>query len=371
MAQIIHILAGKANPNTLNGVNKVVDALATEQVKLGIDTIVVGVAENTIERHNPIYKYKLFKKNTFVFSYPHSLLLFLLCNSDSETRFHFHSVFIPWYLPLIKDLIKEKRNHIYFTPHGGLVQEGMKGPIKKTYFHLFEKNIIKKVEAVHIIGYQTENNKYITSNARKIINIPNGFGCQNVPSFSVPNEYVIGCLGRLDKYHKGLDLLIPAFADYKRRGGKSILKLAGDGKDKSFLENLIKKEKMQDSIIMVGVVYDNAKWNFLGSCSAHISPSRFDVLPTACLEAAFAGCVQLTDINTNMGKYVETWNAGNVINKLTIENITSQLFWMDDVFEDKKKFFEMREAARQMIIKELNWEVISKKIVKDLYGLSY
>ena len=34
--QIIHILPGKANPNTQNGVNIVVDALANEQQKMGL-----------------------------------------------------------------------------------------------------------------------------------------------------------------------------------------------------------------------------------------------------------------------------------------------------------------------------------------------
>ena len=60
--RIIHILPGKANPNTQNGVNKVVDALATEQTRLGLNVCVMGVASNTEKRHNPIYGYQLFKR---------------------------------------------------------------------------------------------------------------------------------------------------------------------------------------------------------------------------------------------------------------------------------------------------------------------
>lgn len=47
MNRIFHILAGKANPNTMNGVNKVVDALANEQVKMNFNVTVVGIANNT------------------------------------------------------------------------------------------------------------------------------------------------------------------------------------------------------------------------------------------------------------------------------------------------------------------------------------
>ncbi len=56
MSKIFHILPGKANPNTLNGVNKVVDAVATEQAKMGYDVTVGGVANNTERKNHPWYK---------------------------------------------------------------------------------------------------------------------------------------------------------------------------------------------------------------------------------------------------------------------------------------------------------------------------
>ena len=44
--QIIHLVLGKANPKRMNGVNKVVNQLATTQINLGQSTTVWGIAND-------------------------------------------------------------------------------------------------------------------------------------------------------------------------------------------------------------------------------------------------------------------------------------------------------------------------------------
>ena len=45
--EIIHLILGKANPQRMNGVNKVVYQLATEQTNAGKTVIVYGIAADT------------------------------------------------------------------------------------------------------------------------------------------------------------------------------------------------------------------------------------------------------------------------------------------------------------------------------------
>jgi len=370
MAKIFHILPGKANPNTMNGVNKVVDSVATEQTKMGYDVTVVGVANNTEIRHHPCYKYKLYKR-VGLFRYPKGLLEFLLCQSDKNSVFHFHSVFTPWFLRLIRDLKKNNRTHIFLTPHGQYVDAAMKLSLKKRlFFFLFDKKILNEIEATHIIGCVSENNAYILKNSKRVACIPNGFGNQEIISSKDKPQLIVGYLGRLECKQKGLDDLVKGFAIYRNHGGKALLWLAGSGPDETALKKMVSDEGLLSSVEFKGALFDEQKWNFIGSCAALISPSRWDGIPTSCLEAAAASRPLLITEATNLGDYVRKYNAGIVIDELSPETIAKQLCLFESIYERDFDNKQMMEHAKLMIENELNWKFLTKKIIEDLYGLS-
>ena len=62
--EIIHIVLGKANPDRLNGVNKVVYNMASEQVKAGKKVSVWGITKD-IQHNYPerIFNTTLFKSH--------------------------------------------------------------------------------------------------------------------------------------------------------------------------------------------------------------------------------------------------------------------------------------------------------------------
>lgn len=369
MVKIIHVLAGKANPNTMNGVNKVVDALANEQLALGFDVMVVGIANNTEKRHDPKYGYYLFKKTGY-FTYPKDALSLLLMQSDENSVFHFHSVFIPWFLPLINDLKKNNRKHIFLTPHGQYVTEAMKRSImKRIFFNLFDKNVIRSVEAVHVIGCETENNSYLRNNAKRIVTIPNGYSCESISLDDIRPSFVIGYLGRLECGQKGLDVLLPAFVKYHKIGGKAQLHIAGLGIHEQLLKKMVSEFKASNYIRFIGKVYDEDKWNFIKGCAAMITPSRWDGVPTSCLEAASARCPQLVTASTNLGPYITKYNAGLVIAEANEDDIVKMLLDFDDIYSDPKRYESMCDGARKMIVEELNWHNIAAKMVKELYEI--
>ena len=369
MSKIFHILPGKANPNTLNGVNKVVDAVATEQAKMGYDVTVVGVANNTEKRHCPCYKYKLYKRAGF-FRYPKEILDFLLSKSDENSVFHFHSVFTPWFLRLIRDLKKNNRTHIFLTPHGQYVDAAMNSSLmKRIFFSLFDKKILNEVEATHIIGCVSENNSYVLNNAKRVVCIPNGFGNQRVVESKGKPQLIVGYLGRLECNQKGLDNLIEGFSIYKKQGGKACLWLAGNGPDEVLLKNKVLDGNLQSFIEFKGAVFDDEKWNFINDCAALISPSRWEGIPTSCLEAAAVSRPLLISEATNLGAYVEKYNAGIVISKANAFAIAEQLSYFERIYSSDIEYQNMCFAARKMIDCELNWCVITKRIFSELYGL--
>ncbi len=50
------------------------------------------------------------------------------------TIFHFHSVFIPWFLPAMRFLHKKGSHRIVFTPHGQYIDKAMLLSLKNEYF---------------------------------------------------------------------------------------------------------------------------------------------------------------------------------------------------------------------------------------------
>ena len=67
--KIIHLVKGRADPSSSNGVNGVVHTLATIQQKKSFDVEVWGITENThLTKHEHIYPLHLFKPTIFPFS---------------------------------------------------------------------------------------------------------------------------------------------------------------------------------------------------------------------------------------------------------------------------------------------------------------
>lgn len=79
-------------------------------------------------------------------------------------------------------------------------------------------------------------------------------------------------MGRLDMGQKGLDILIQAFAFYRKQGGKAALRIAGDGPDKASLEKMCEILGLGESVCFVGKVIGDEKWNFFKTCNYFCIP---------------------------------------------------------------------------------------------------
>ncbi len=109
--------------------------------------------------------------------------------------------------------------------------------------------------------------------------IPNGI---NTP-VEIPQEpgKYIGFIGRIDIYHKGLDLLIEAV-----KGLDVKVIIAGKGKDEERLKQMIKDVKNIDH---TGFVEEKAKEDCIKNAMFFVMPSRFEAQGIVALEVASYG----------------------------------------------------------------------------------
>lgn len=363
--RIIHVLLGTANPNTLNGVNKVVFNLLTEQKKLGHDVTLCALSNKKAVNYTKEYDVKIFPVNKAKFLLDKELVLFLN-EIPKGAVVHFHSVFIPSFYYMTKILIKRNIRYI-ITPHGQYYPNSLKKNwlLKKIYIKMFEKSILDNAYKIHAIGRsEIFAIKEITKN-RQIYFLPNG--CSIATNNSIPKriskkKFIFTNLCRMSIKQKGLDLLIKAYKLFldKTDKSQSELWLIGDGEDKNSLESLAITLGISDNIIFYGKKFGEEKDSLLKDSDCFISPSRWEGFPTSVLEAASFNLPIIISEETNMGDYIRNYKCGEVCS-LEIEEIAEKMARM---------FFniESYNDSRLIIEKELNWCNISAKHIAKYKG---
>ena len=374
MVKIIHIVRGNFSPYSLNGVYKVVDSISCELGNMmGVENVCVCSVspKHSEDIYVPEkYQHVQFREHPLKFFLCKDFRHFLL-SQPKDTIFHFHSVFIPWFFPAVRLLKKIGYQRVVLTPHGQYVDEAMRRSLKKRiFFHFFDRQVIKLVDAVQVIGH-TEINHYITSNAREYHLIPNGGpSCHTITSL-LERPLVFGYLGRMEIAQKGLDVLLRAFAFYLKQGGKGILQIGGAGIGKENLMRLCQEMEISSSVCFRDKVFGEDKQRFLQECAWFVHPSRWDVLPTACLEAASCGVPLIVSRETNLDMYLKKYDAGIVMasDDRPIQALATCFFATEKIFENPPRYAEYCGQTQKMLQEELNWQHIASMDVKWLYKL--
>ncbi len=367
--KIIHLVLGKANPNRMNGVNRVVHQLANTQTHLGAAVEVWGIAndlEHTYPERNFITRLFLQHKNKF---YLDKKLQAALQAENTETIFHIHGAFIPEFYHVSKILNKRNIQYI-FTPHGSYTKAALakNNWIKKIYFNLFEKQLVKNAKAVQLLGVQAFDylDEWIKIDHKVLV--ANGLNLSEIPYEEKPknNERpVFGFCGRLDAYHKGLDLTLKGFQLLIKDGYDAGLEFIGDGVDREKLLQLTRDLNLEKYVTFHGKKFGNEKFDILKTFDVFLHTSRNEGFPMAVLEAAGMGKACLTSEATNINHYIRDFNAGIALEENTPDSIHIAMKKAIDL-KNQNGLATMGQNARKMIEKEFTWTSIARQLM-DIY----
>lgn len=369
--QIIHVLKGKANPNTMNGVNKVVHNLATTQLSQGYDVEVWGISDNPNHiSHQHDYPLHLFKASRNRFATGQDMIK-ALDAVPSATIFHLHSVFLPELYALSRHL-KRRGIKWVLTPHGGYGPGALKkNRLTKTiYKKLFEDRLIVDSAAIHSIGFYGEADQFSeTMRKAKVGVVPNGQEVSPVfkKFYQVEGPLRLCYCGRLVLKHKGLDLLLSALAITVNNHIDAALELIGDGPDREKLKSMCKSLGLSERVTFHGVKMSPEKESIILTADLFVHTSRWDGMPTAVLEAAALGLPLLVSLPTNIADYVAKASAGFVVEDLTPACIAHAIA---NAASAKKSGRLMSNgcAAREMIIDKFSWARIATSLCAEVYA---
>ncbi|MFN8711555.1 MAG: glycosyltransferase family 4 protein [Bacteroidota bacterium] len=358
--EIIHLVLGKANPERMNGVNKVVYELATHQAASGISVQVWGITQNP--EHD--YPKRNFATRLFMSSRnPFALNMKLkqaIASQSGKAIFHIHGGFVPRFYSAA---IWMKRNNVkfVFTPHGSyntLARE--KSSLRKSiYTLLFERKLLAAASAVHCIGKSEVDGLHQVMPGKPAMLLPYGFeAAAECAAYHDPkHEFVVGFCGRIDVHTKGLDALVSGFAAFQRRNTNAQLWIIGDGNETARLKQIVANHRISDAVRFWGSRYGNDKMQLLKQITVFAHPSRNEGLPASVLEAASIGVPCLITEATNVGTAVNDYNAGEVITHTDAAQIEQALDRLHTAVCNGK-LPALRYGARQMIRNAFSWERI-------------
>ncbi|RZL44195.1 MAG: glycosyltransferase, partial [Pedobacter sp.] len=286
--EIIHIVLGKANPDRMNGVNKVVNELAIRQKLVGLSVSLWGIT-NQLEHNYPdrIYDTKLFlaQKNPFAINKALKQAILAL---NKDTVCHLHGGFVPAMYAVAKYLRKSNIKFV-FTPHGSynLIAMRKNGFIKAMYYRFFERKLLNNAYKIHVLGESELKGLYTILPDTNAKLIPYGFqlNTEAFKSNSSSHRFIVGYCGRLDVYTKGLAELLEGFKDFFLKSDVTAqLWIIGDGNQKKYLMKLASDLGISNAVVFHGAKFGIEKFELLMRCNLFAAPSRNEGLPTAVLE---------------------------------------------------------------------------------------
>lgn len=371
--RIVHILLGRCNPNSANGVEKAVYYLSRQQAALGLDVAILSL---TSKDPIPIPGVSVLTsppprgKLQSLWPKLPPLLWETLIHWKPDIV-HFHSIHIGPFIALGK-ILNQNRIPYVVTPHGGFAPGRLAhvSPMVHAYIHFFEKPYLEKAGFVHLVSHNDAEGlralgihvkSVEASNGIDLIEIPQnidvGLLYHRFPNLQGKRVYLF--LGRLDPVHKGLDLLLHAFA--KTRPERSALVLAGPDWHGSLskLQNLTKKLNLSEQVIYPGPVYGEEKWANIAGANVFVHPSRWEAgVPFSVLEAmAMAKPVLVSRAADPAG--VGESGAGFSVDA-TVDSIAQGLKNFAQVSEQDLQ--AMGEQALRLIKEKFNWQQTALKL---------
>lgn len=368
--EIVHIILGKANPNRTNGVNKVVNSLATYQTKKGVKISIWGITKNPIHDYpDRNYKTILFKETSKIFL-PKGIKE-AIQTKDKSTVFHFHGGFLPQFILITRLILKQGLSYV-FTPHGSYNTIAMKRSNwkKKMYISLFEKELVENAKALHFIGKSEIEGAGELFQFKNYYLVPNGQNTDEVEisiNSKKQNSFpIFGFCGRLDVETKGLDLLLKGFAEYLDNSGKKgELWLIGDGNEKELLVSLAQNLNITNQIKFLGSLYGKEKIEKMNQLDYFMLTSRNEGLPGVVLEASVLGVPCIVSKETNMGDYITQHQAGICLEQNTVATIAVAMQTASN-WKRIGKIKRISKNAKQMIENQFNWKTIVQNL-EQLY----
>ena len=168
-------------------------------------------------------------------------------------------------------------------------------------------------------------------------------------------------LGRLDIQQKGLDLLIPAFAQVVAEKHDLHLVLAGPDEDDAAhtLRKMVGDCGISQNVTFTGLVSGDLKKAVLQDADVFVLPSRFEGLSIALLEALCMGLPVLVTDRVGLHRTIQQLQAG-LVAQPDVQSVAQVLLTLSDA----QVRASMRGRAIPLVREQYTWDAIADKLLE-------
>ena len=267
-------------------------------------------------------KHKIIKKNI---KYVQTDNLFCLLKNihiySKELDFFHLFCGLIYSVPLVSILLNINKIKYAYSPFGQLMPEAMKkGFLKKKLFsEILLKPMLAKASFIHANSVFEKSVVENLVNVNKVIVSSLAVEGYELDDVVVSNDKkYISFVGRLDIWHKGLDILISAIKINNKLIIENKIKFVIAGRASqaqlSSLLNLIKINNLEDLIIVKHNISNKDKFEILSKSYYFIHPSRVEGFARSMREAINCEIPIITTYDSNAGDYVKLFDAGFTCN---------------------------------------------------------
>ena len=262
---------------------------------------------------------------------------------------------------IIRDV---QKNHIPYIiiPRSQLTHQGQqKKPLKKWLGNLiYYKRLVSKAAAVQYLTNQEKQDSGEKWNKNSFV-LPNGIFMQNMYAKTFSSDKIQAVyIGRLEKYQKGLDLLVQAIARLQDKLRETHFTLALYGPDygatQTYLLDLIHQHALKQIISLRPAVFKEEKDQALRKADVFVMTSRFEGHPMGLIEALAYGLPCIATTGTNMREEIEKFDAGWTADN-TVDSIAAALTKM---LEERDQFAKKEQNARALAA-QYDWDEIARR----------
>jgi glycosyltransferase involved in cell wall biosynthesis len=363
--KIIHVT--ESHEANAGGIPTVVDQLARNTVRSGINVEIVSVGEDPMPPPPGVTVANLPPRGIGrVWGWSPTLKAAIrrVAVRDLARILHIHGVWLAsqWYAGRMaekQDLPTLLSLHGQLEPYQWTKQGVFHFLKKKLYWKLMAAPAFRAVRVIHAVTPQEKRHLARFFDGQPIVVIPNAADLELVDRHmhsagKVKRAPIVGFIGRFHP-NKGIDLLVRAF-EQAALPGEWLLALAGPPGDPAYmarLRDLSARSKVKARIRFMGPISGAAKWEFYRSVAVVAVPSHSEVMGMVNLEAAACGTPTITTFETGLLDWEE---GGGLLVRPNTDELARALWKICS--ESTDEYLSRSTASRRLVEQRYCWAVV-------------
>ena len=270
--------------------------------------------------------------------------------------------------PLIARKLRRANIPYIIVPRGALTNKAQNNHSKWKKIianALLFKSYAKKALAIQFLTKNEEQDSGKGWNKSSFI-LPNGFSTPNTVKHTFSSDGINATfIGRLDIFHKGIDILIQACAELSkelRNANFKMLIYGPKNRDYELIQTMITDNGLTDIISLKGETSGKAKEKVILESDLFVLTSRFEGHPMGLVEALAYGVPAIVTPGTNMSEEIAKADAGWVCDEASKEAIKIQL---QNILKERS-LFASKGANAAKLAKNYDWDVLAEKFHKEV-----